>query len=805
MTCNQSLRYRLLVILAVFIFVALPALATTIQVPGNKPTIQAAIDAAADGDIVLVSDGTYTENIDFKGKAITVKSLNGPAVTIIDGGALDTVVKFSTQETSSSILNGFTVRNGALAQGSTFSGSGIYVASSSPTITNNVISNNIGCQGSGIDVQFGSPLIQHNTITNNSQGGCSGGTGGGGILIGGASKPQILNNTISNNSTGVDGGGISLFAAGTPTISGNVISGNMASGQGGGIAMANDSEAVVLNNVITGNTAYQGGGIAALVPSGTPGPTVVNNTLFSNSSANGGSEIYLNGFYSQTAFFNNIFIGAANQTAMFCDNGYTSDVPVFQYNDTYSPQGTPFTGSCTAENGNNGNISADPKFVNAPSDFNLQSTSPAIDAGSNAAPDLPEKDIAGNDRILDGSGHCSAKVDLGGYEFGHPSSLALNPVSISFPDQLVSSTSSVVSSTITNNASTTVTVCAVNVSGDFSQTNTCSSAIAAKGSCTVNVTFSPTIRGQLSGFLQVITSDGGNSQIIALSGKAVAPVFSPSTYWLNFSQQSQQVGTKSASQTMTLTNTGDGLLAITNVGTTGDFSQTNTCGASLTPAGTCTFTVVFAPTAAGDRSGFLNISDSAGGSPHQINLVGTANDFSLLASPSGATRATVAAGTTANYNLQVSPANGFNSAVALTCSGAPPEASCTVSPSSVTPNGSGASFTVSVTTTASAAVSSQASAPRWPLVGGSTAGLFLVSLMAILLYSFGGLESSRPRRIAAFPVALIMLLGMTWSTGCGGGSSSPKDPGTPKGIYTLTVTGSANGVSRPLSLTLTVN
>ena len=208
------------------IFGALSTSATNIKVPGDHATIQAAIDAATNGDRVLVSDGIYTENIDFKGKAITVKSVNGAAVTIIDGNAANTVVTFSFHETAESVLDGFTIRNGATAPSSFTSGSGIYVGGSSPTIKNNIITGNSGCAGSGIDVYFGSPIIQRNTITNNKQAGCSGGTGGGGILIGGASQPQILNNTISNNSTGVDGGGISLFAAGTPTISGNIISGN---------------------------------------------------------------------------------------------------------------------------------------------------------------------------------------------------------------------------------------------------------------------------------------------------------------------------------------------------------------------------------------------------------------------------------------------------------------------------------------------------------------------------------------------------------------------------------------------------
>jgi parallel beta-helix repeat protein len=493
--------------------------ATTIRVPADKPTIQAAIDGAANGDTVLVSDGTYTENIDFKGKAITVKSVNGPANAIVDGGGLDIVVKFVTQETSSSVLAGFTIRNGRPSVSTTYNGGGIAISSSSPTIQNNIITANFGCAGVGIGVSFGSPLIQGNTITNNQQSGCTGGTGGGGILIGGASQPQIIGNTISNNSTGSDGGGISLFAAGTPIIRGNTIIGNTSGGQGGGISMGNQSDAIVTDNVIKGNTALKGGGVATLVPSGANGPTLVNNTFFANSGPQGGSELYFSGFANQTQFLNDIFVGSAGQIAVDCDTTYSTQSPIFRFNDVFNPSGTTFAGSCSSSSGNNGNISADPLFVNsAASDFHLQATSPAIDAGSNTAPSLPTQDIAGNPRILDGNGDCVAIVDMGAYEFAPPSVLTVVPVNLAFADQIVGSTSAALSTTITNTASTATTVCGISITGDFSQTNTCASSIAAKGSCTVNVDFTPTAQGVRSSLLQITTTDGGSPRSVSLTG-----------------------------------------------------------------------------------------------------------------------------------------------------------------------------------------------------------------------------------------------------------------------------------------------
>ncbi len=83
--------------------------AAIINVPANQPTIQAAINAAANGDTILVAPGTYYENINFNGKAITVTSSGGAAVTTINGGykgGMATVI-FNSNETSASVLSRF--------------------------------------------------------------------------------------------------------------------------------------------------------------------------------------------------------------------------------------------------------------------------------------------------------------------------------------------------------------------------------------------------------------------------------------------------------------------------------------------------------------------------------------------------------------------------------------------------------------------------------------------------------------------------------------------------------------------------
>src|SRR5258708_931231 len=203
---------------------AMPATAANVlNVPGTYSTIEAAIDASANGDTVMVAPGTYFENIDFKGKLITVQSAQGPSVTTIDGSNLAPVVNFSTNETSAAVIQGFTLQHGNATAAFGYEGAGVHINGASPTVAGNVITANTSCaDGVGISVAFASPTIRDNTITGNSkQAGCSG-QNGGGIYVRGAASAQIIHNSITNNTTDF-GGGISLFAAGTPTLLNNTI------------------------------------------------------------------------------------------------------------------------------------------------------------------------------------------------------------------------------------------------------------------------------------------------------------------------------------------------------------------------------------------------------------------------------------------------------------------------------------------------------------------------------------------------------------------------------------------------------
>jgi hypothetical protein len=399
-----------------------PAFASTIHVPADQPTIQAAINAAAKGDAVLVSPGTYMENINFSGKLIKVKSSKGSKATIIDGNQAGPVVTFSSGETTKSVLSGFTLRNGLGNQASAFSGGGIYCNNSSPTIQNNTITANTAAIGGGIEVFGGSPQISGNDITGNIQDPNIDGGWGGGISLENGSSATIIGNKISgqlwngnpNCNCGM-GGGLAMNAAGSPFLEDNQIFSNSADfGPGGAIWIVNTSPTLI-QNLIFDNTAQFGGGIYIYLPSPNYQAIFVNNT-FAGNVGNGqglpgdGSAVYAVGYDDNLEFFNNIFASSVGRESFFC--APAGVLPTLTANDGFSSSGNGFGGNCAGIAGTNGNISADPQFVKpARNLYQLKSTSPVINAGDNSAPDLPTKDLKGKPRIVGGV------VDMGAYEF----------------------------------------------------------------------------------------------------------------------------------------------------------------------------------------------------------------------------------------------------------------------------------------------------------------------------------------------------------------------------------------------------
>jgi hypothetical protein len=399
---------------------AYEANAATIHVPADQPTIQAAIDASTNGDTVLVAPGTYHEDINFYGKIITVTSEQGAAVTVIDAGGKPSVVTFKSGETRNAILSGFTITGGR----NIYSGAGISVSFSSPTIRDNIITGNSGCSGVGIDSYFSSPRIEYNTISRNIISGCTGGWGIG-IYVGGNSNAEIIGNMIIDNRGGAaSGGGVALFAAGNAVLIGNVIARNATAGTGGcgwggGIAIANFVQARIVNNLIVGNSACFGG---ALHWRGSSGNTMLVNNTIADNEAGSWPGIYATGVDGRNQIYNNI-IAASFGPALFCESASSATPPVLDSNDIFSAQAAAYGGTCADQTGIRGNLSVDPQFLDvAAGKYSVGFSSPVVDAGNNWAPDIQMTDLAGNPRISSASGDPD-RIDIGAYEYFNRSPL----------------------------------------------------------------------------------------------------------------------------------------------------------------------------------------------------------------------------------------------------------------------------------------------------------------------------------------------------------------------------------------------
>ena len=395
----------------------------------NHLTIQSAINAASNGDQVFVSAGTYVENIDFMGKAITVFGA-GAGQSIIDGNQQGSCCVFQSGEGPSSILDGFTLTNG--------SGTPIVVALT-PELYGGGIAI-LGSPGSGLH-----PTIRNCEITGNSA------TQGGGVATFQFASVDLINCDIHDNGVTGFGGGVFGRLSGQTTMLDCRVSNHVAR-LGGGIGV--DGALTLERCIISDNTATvplggiggTGGGVSA-------GVSTYRNCVFVGNSSDlsgGGVWSYATEFdncvfFGNTAGTGAAFVAVVAVTLRHCTltqnvatdptGGIISITPVpvtvensIIWSNTASQlfELTAQSSSLTANFSNiqggqpgTGNIDADPLFVDISSgDFHLRPDSPCVGAGDGALPNLPLTDIDGDPRSLFGA------PDMGADE---ASDIALHP------------------------------------------------------------------------------------------------------------------------------------------------------------------------------------------------------------------------------------------------------------------------------------------------------------------------------------------------------------------------------------------
>lgn len=420
-----------------------------------------------------------------------------------------------------------------------------------------------------------------------------------------------------------------------------------------------------------------------------------------------------------------------------------------------------------------------------------------------------------------------------------PPAIQIAPSSLTLGPQPVGTKSAPQQVTITNTGQNPLAINSVSVTGtnasDFTQTNNCPPSLAISASCVASVVFQPALPGIIGAWLSIVDNAAGSPQNVALSGTATQPAVTLSTPAINFGNQA--VGTPSAIASVTVTNSGNGALLISSISlagaNSGDFVETDNCSGNAAPNGVapgmaCTIQITFKPscgTLTAARSATLTLADNAPAGPQTIALSGTGTGpFCFALASGGSLAASVVAGATASYALQLEAANGFTGNVNLACAGAPSYSTCTIAPSGVNIGGSEiVGFQVNVATSAGTAILWRGPGNigrRGPNLPPLPVGFALAAVvLAVALVqldrerSLGNVQPcvhARQSRVQGFAIlagaacALAIVL-----AACGGSAGlqapPPVDPRTPAGTYSIVVTGTgANAASQSVTLILTV-
>jgi len=268
--------------------------------------------------------------------------------------------------------------------------------------------------------------------------------------------------------------------------------------------------------------------------------------------------------------------------------------------------------------------------------------------------------------------------------------LTLTPQQINFGNQPLSTTSDPTSVTLVNEGSASLYIDSITASGSAAQTNNCGTQLSAGGStCTVKVTFSPSVAGTQTDQVTINDSAAGSPHYITITGNGVLAGGSLSVTPSSLSFPAQAVSTTSSPQSILLVNDGSVAVTISKIAISGNYAQTNTCGGLpttpdvLNVGQSCTISITFTPTGSGTESGSLTITSDAANTTSSVALSGIGTpQFSLSAN--SRSNVIVVGTTSTTFGISVAAPSSFTSNVTLACSSG---ATCAFSPASVAAGG----------------------------------------------------------------------------------------------------------------------
>jgi len=394
-------------------------------------------------------------------------------------------------------------------------------------------------------------------------------------------------------------------------------------------------------------------------------------------------------------------------------------------------------------------------------------------------------------------------------QFGAPA-VTFSPITFAFGSTLIGQSAST-PITLTNSGFAALAIDTISINGanpaDFSQTNNCPATLSSGASCAFNVTFTPLAVGERAASLNVADNAAGSPQVVVLSGEGVIPTPAVTLVPGSFTFPSAMVGGAGASQGFTLTNSGTGTLHISSIALAGpnpgDFTQANTCGATVAVNANCVITVTFKPQAAGTRTALVTIVDDAAASPQAISLTGTATAPFTIAP--AANTVVLVPGQSSQLGMQFTSMPNFTGTVSFTCSGAPAGSTCAISPPTLPVNGQMSTTLNLVVNSATTSTLVRPNINNSPIPW--QAAIFILLLPAIAFARSRELfaRSNFGRLRFAHLAMLLALSGCLITSACGSGTNANNAPSGPApGAYTLTVVATSGTASVSFNLTLNV-